>query len=387
VSNGWGMRRSANRHPWALLPGVAAVATAVSLLGLSVAGACPVLAASTTATYTVPSGTQGKIAGAAVNNLAPYLSSTTNAQFSQMAHDGLNTASLYVWWEADSAHADSVHRYNYTISDAQLESEIAAARAAGLHVSLVPIFWCNGCDGGFRGTLYPAQLETFFASYTAFVDHYATMAQHYGITTFWVGSEMNSLEAGTNEWTRLIKGVRHIFHGQLAYDENWNVLGNAHWLGLVDLIGVSAYFPLDPAANPSLSQQLGDWHSSRETGWVGRNWVAVLQRFQAVYRRPVTFGEVGYMSGQYAAAQPWLNSNNTTDLQLQSNLYQALLETFSRYSWWDGAIWWDFSGQPDGTENGRTFAGKLAESTLRLWYKDAERPVNPDSPLSGSGSL
>ena len=329
---------------------------------------------------TVGNGTSGKIAGASLTDIG--VGSTGEAAAAERMHtDGLNTVTLYVWWEADSPTGSSVHPYSDTVSDTSLVTEMTTAEAAGLQVMLVPVFYCTGCEGGDRSVIHPANVDAFFASYGAFVDHYAALAQANGATTFFVGSELSSLERA-NQWGPLIRGVRQVFHGRIGYEENWDVLGNANFLGAVDLIGVSAYFPLDGAASPSLAQLLADWHGSTMPGWQGRNWVAAVAWLAGRFGKHVVFGEVGYMSGDYAASHPYLDNYATPNLPLQADLYQALLETFSGYSWWAGTVWWDYQVTPDAlAANGRTFTGKLAETLLQMWYADGIRPSSPDTPL------
>ena len=331
------------------------------------------------------SGTAGKVAGAAIQNLEPTGSADAAGSIGHLPADGMNLVSLYVWWQTDQG-ATSVWPSTQTEDDEELTAQITAARADGLRVSLTPLFYCNGCEGGSRSvfrtdTSHPERLAAFFQSYTAFIDHYAALAQANGVSIFFVGSELSYLEAATGYWRGVISSVRGIFHGQLAYEENWDVLGNAHYLDAVDLIGVSAYFPLDPRPSPTLGQLLSDWRSSSVPGWQGRNWVAQLQRLVATYHRPILFGEAGYMSGNDAAAHPYLNDYEGTNWGLQADLYQALLETFQGYGWWAGVIWWDYSQVNDGAGNGRTFAGKLAEVMLQMWYADDDRPATPSSSL------
>ena len=331
-------------------------------------------------------GTGGKVAGAAVPNLAPVGDGDAVGSLGHLAANGMNMVSLYVWWQTDQG-ATSLSPSTQTVSDQELAAQITAARAAGLRVSLTPLFYCNGCEGGSRSVFrtdpaHPDRLAAFFSSYSAFIDHYAALAQANGASIFFVGSELSYLEAATGYWRGVIAGVRGIFHGQLAYEENWDVVGNAHFLDAVDLIGVSAYFPLDPRPSPTLSQLLADWHSSSVPGWQGRNWVAELQGLVRTYHRPILFGEVGYMSGDYAANHPYLNDYENLNWTLQADLYQAVLETFQGYGWWAGVMWWDYSSTVDGAGNGRTFAGKLAEVVLQMWYADGSRPASASTPLA-----
>ena len=330
------------------------------------------------------SGTGGKVAGAAIQDLEPVGSGDALGSLGHLPVDGMNLVSLYVWWQIDQG-GTALSTSMQTENDQELIAQITAARAAGLRVSLTPLFYCNGCQGGSRSVFrtdpaHPERLAAFFDSYTSFVDHYAALAQANGVSIFFVGSELSYLEAATGYWHSVIASVRGLFQGQVAYEENWDVIGNAHFLDTVDLAGVSAYFPLDGAAAPPLAQLLADWRSSRMPGWQGRNWVAELQGLVHTYHKPILFGEVGYMSGDHAAARPYLNDYENVNLGLQADLYQALLETFQGYGWWAGVIWWDYS-QAEGPGNGRTFAAKPAELTLQEWYADNVRPANPAKPM------
>ena len=350
---------------------------------LAVVGAAVLLAALAGRGGARANGTDGRVAGASLTDIGSADASQAAAAFARLATDGLNTVALNVWWRADSPTASSLHPDSGTVDDTTLSTQMSLARAAGLHVMLVPLFYCTGCEGGSRAAIHPANPAAFFASYRAFVYRYAALAQAGGATTLFVGSELSSLEGATNQWRALISGARGLFHGQIAYEENWDVLGNAKFLGAVDLIGVSAYFPLDPAASPSLGQLLADWHSSSVPGWQGRDWVAQVAHLAATYGKPVVFGEAGYMSGDHAAAHPYLDWYDTPNPTLQADLYQALLETFGGYRWWAGAVWWDYELEPDAlAANGRTFAGKPAETVLQLWYAGGVRPPSPSTPMA-----
>lgn len=344
--------------------------------------AWPSPARASTGYYTVTNGTGGKMAGAALQNLSTDSVSDVATAVARIKADGMNTLDLDVWWEADSASANSLHTYTDTVPDDVLSEEIAVAEDAGLSVSLTPLFYCSGCLGGFRGVIQPSDPSAFFASYAAFIDHYAALAQAGGVGTFFVGSEMTTLEPYTQDWLSVIAGVRNLFKGRISYEENWDVLGQAHFLGAVDDIGVSAYFPLDGGASPGLAQLLADWRSSSMAGWKGRNWVQEVAALATRYHKPIVFGEVGYMSGDYAGAQPYLNYYSIPNLGLQADLYQALLETFQPYGWWAGVVWWYWSAEPDApADNGRSFTGKGAEVLLSCWYADGMRPDNPATAL------
>ena len=341
---------------------------------------------------TVPDGTDGKVAGMAIPNVDPQQS---DAEVQRLHNtDGINTISLFVWWWMPQADSNFVERCTNTTQgdqqncfptepDAELQVQIAAARQNGMRVILVPIFYCGTCEGGWRGTAQPADVNAWFNSYRQFIDHYADLAQQNGVTTLFVGSEMDSLENQTSQWQQVISEARQHYSGQIGYEQNWDVLGTAHFLGGVDMVGISAYFPLDDGKSPSLGSLLTDWSNSHASAYQARNWLATLNAFARSTGKPILFGEVGYMSGDYAAKQPFLNYQSTINWQLQSDLYQAVLQTFENQTWWAGAVWWEWYIPPNSnTDDGHTPRGKTAETLLQHWYRDGWRPVVPNTPLA-----
>jgi hypothetical protein len=327
-------------------------------------------------------GTEGKVAGMAIPNVNQQQSPD---EVTRLRSDGLNTISLFVWWvmkKQDSNTVDPDYNDSITESDANLELQMASSVHAGMHVILVPLFYCLSCEGGWRGTIAPSDPTAWWQSYRSFIDHYAQLAQQNGVTTFFVGSEMTSMEQDTSQWKTLIAEERTRFTGQIGYEENWDVLGQAGFLSDTDVIGVSAYFPLDDTSSPALPDILTDWTDSHASATAGKNWVAKLSALAASTGRPILFGEVGYMSGDHAGRQPFLNYQDTINWQLQSDLYQALLETFENKSWWAGVVWWEWYLTSDTTsDNDRSPRGKTAEQLLRDWYGKGERPPDDATPL------
>ncbi|MHB1923129.1 MAG: glycoside hydrolase family 113 [Acidimicrobiales bacterium] len=380
----------------------------LAALGLGLAGPLladhPVAAATTTAPQTPPTtepptsstslpgtpnigrrvadGTDGKVAGMAIPNVSQQQSPD---EVTRLKSDGLNTIALFVWWVMQKQNSNSIqpdYQDGLTETDANLELQMAASVQDGMHVILVPIFYCLSCQGGWRGTIAPSDPSLWWQSYQSFINHYADIAQQHGAGTLFVGSEMTSMEQYTSQWEQVISVTRTHFSGQIGYEENWDVLGQAKFLSDVDVVGISAYFPLDDAASPALSDLLADWTDSHASATAGQNWVSQVTKLAQSTGKPILFGECGYMSGDHAARQPFLNYLDTTNWQLQSDLYQAVLETFSDKSWWAGVVWWEWYLTSDTTsDNDRSPRGKTAEDMLRHWYALGERPPDPGTPL------
>ncbi len=342
-----------------------------SVAGLSL----PAAAAASGSASAAPRGTIHEVAGTSVTQVSD---ADLPAELARLHTDGVNAVSEFVWWLADGPHADSVHPFAGTVSDSRLQARIAMEEQAGMRVILSPVFYCTGCEGGWRGTIKPRSLSAFFASYRAFVDHYANIAQATHAWILFVGSEMTSLESQLSAWLGVVSSVRDRFGGLLAYEENWDVLGQAGFAPTVDVIGVSAYFPLDDSAVPGLGDLLSDWHHSAASATAGKDWVAALQRLAAKTGRPIMFGEAGYMSSDFAGRQPFLEFMGRHNFRLQGDLYQALLETFEGKSWWLGTVWWEWYGSSQRFSDDRTPRGKSAEEVMRRWYAEGIRPPSPD---------
>jgi hypothetical protein len=193
---------------------------------------------------------------------------------------------------------------------------------------------------------------------------------------------MTSLQGQTAQWQSVISNARQYYSGQIGYEQNWDVVGQPQFLSDVDVIGVSAYYPLNDSADPSEAQLLADWTNSENATYRGHNWVGGLIHLAASTGKPILFGEVGYMASEYAASQPFNNNYVDDNQALQADLYQALLTTFSGYSWWMGVSWWEWSDASGDAP--RTPKGKAAESLLRNWYVNGWRPGSASS--SGSSS-
>jgi len=321
----------------------------------------------------------GQVQGMVVSGLGQ--SGSPGAAMSRLRGDGVNTVSLFVWWWTDGPTSTTIRPYDGTESDAALSDQIAAARANGERVILTPVIYCAACEGQFRGVMNPSDLPGFFASYRTFIDHYAQLAQNDGVWLLFAGSEMTDLEGQTDQWEAVLGSARQYFSGLVGYEQNWDVVAHPQFLGDVDVVGVSAYFPLDDAADPSVDQLVADWSNSHASAYAGRNWIGDLTHLANITGKPILFGEAGYMSTQYAARQPFLNAFYSPDPQLQANLYQALLQAFSSYSWWMGVAWWEWSDNAGDAQ--RTPLGQPAEALLARWYAQGWRP---GAPTGSSGS-
>ena len=324
-----GSRRAGARAAAALL-GV--------LLVLPVLGAGPGVPAARAA-----DGTNGKVAG-----FGMWPSTTQPTELARVRALGANTVMLDVTWQVDDQKSSDIHPGDGTWSDQDLLIAAQRVQAAGAVAMLTLKVVCRGCPSTWRGALRPDDVDAWFASYQKMVDHYADLAQQAGVTVLFIASEMNSLQGKTAKWRDVAIAARTRFSGKLGYEVNWDTLSGVGFWDEVDIAGVSAYFPLTPAAQPNVADLLDDWDSGQVPraggkNTLGRRWTKEVANLAASSGKPVLFGEIGYQSAMYATERPYAEYRSEgNDEQLQADAYQAALTTFESQPWWLGAIWWEW---------------------------------------------
>lgn len=331
-------------------------------------------------------GTRGKVAGFGISR--PGLPQTLIAHdLPRIRRVGVNTGMIDVWWDVDRKDATTMHPGRITTSDAGLLLAMQQARAAGLKLMFEPKLWCPSCRPlHWRGVLEPDDRKAFFRAYRSMTNHYADLARRGGVDTYFIGSEMTSLQGSTSEWLEVARQARARFPGRLAYEANWDVANKVGFWKAVDVVSVSAYFPLTDVGRPTVPELKAGWRSSRAKAFKGRNWVREMATLARSTKKPVLFGEAGYISSTYAARQPFDESQRVKpDQQVQANAYQALLETFEGEPWWMGVVWWEWFDQPGSdplTAMTYTPRDKLAEQLLTAWYSRGWRPSAPALPFT-----
>ena len=253
-------------------------------------------------------------------------------------------------WQAGAAvpevqlHTGSGSRHYWGESDAGILFMARRARQRGIRTLLKPHLWLRG-PSSWPGDLQmnsEADWQTWFRSYSAFLLHYARLAETGQLDALCIGTELEHTVGHEAEWRALIGQVRQVYHGPLTYAANWSgEFEQVKFWDALDFIGVQAYFPLSPETSPSKARLLAAWREP-------------LRRLEAVhkkYNKPVVFTEAGYK----AAAKPWewpqkLDVLLPADEATQATCYAALFETFWPRPWFGGLFVWKwYPGlQPDG---------------------------------------
>ena len=276
----------------------------------------------------------------------------------------------------DNIASTTIERTASTPSDASLENIIAYAHSIGLKVMLKPqIDLSNDPDhdrASIGSDFSDTDWTTWFASYTSFIIHYATLAAATHCEQFSVGCVLNATVAHEAAWRQVISDVRTVYRGSLTYAANLYTDSptnphNVQFWDALDLIGLNMY--------PTLSEQLEPTVADLVAGW-GPVYTRLAQ-LHTRWNKPLIFTELGIRSMAGAAQSPSLwQGTGAVDLSVQANWYQAALETFAAHSFMDGMFWWEWAPWPtDGGSSDISYTphGKPAEVILTDWYTNKLR--------------
>ena len=219
--------------------------------------------------------------------------------------------------------------------------------------------------------------DRWWRNFSAFVLHYAELAEAEHVPALCLGCEMNSTEEFEDRWRSLIAEVRKVYHGQLTYNVNHDREDKVQWWDAVDLISISAYYAIPPAAGRPLDQAVQQTTSLAEI-------VAGLQpvkrrsaQISAQWHKPILFIETGVINARGFARYPWTHGDahpdSPMDEQEQANYYEAMMEVFWSEPWCMGFTWWDwparlYESQAAPTQRSFCIYGRKAEAVLRQWY-------------------
>ncbi len=326
----------------------------------------------------------------AATKRVPFQRSITLAEWGPTAYDPARTRAvlkrlkerqhvdtvtlLVVWTQAGETSTD-VRPGSVTTPEARVRGAIRAARKLRLRVVLRP--YIDRDDRGWRGDLHPESVPAWFASYGRFILRYASIARREKVSGFVVGSEMTTLSDEEGSWRDLVGAVRQRFGGWVAYQANWGgEESNITWWDAVDVISLSAYYPI--AARPGLSAaQLAEgWKSLIDEYGQEQHWYARIEALKKRWGRPVMFGEIGYRPVPETAVEPWNTQLTGSDDRVQPAAYDAALRVWYRVPWFRGMHWWYVTPNDDAL-NGRLGAdhrpGPAALRTISRWYRRPPR--------------
>lgn len=316
--------------------------------------------------------------------------------------------------------ATSMHAYDdpqfgwskenpHMVSDEDLHAAISMARKLNLKVILKPVVNCRdgvwrawirfyrpvtddekarGIDSAYdpwgenpgvrEGLVKDEQKwDEWWKNYSRFVRHYAKIAQDEQVELFCLGCEMNSTEDQVEHWQSVIRDVRETYEGLLTYNVNHGREKEVLWWDAVDVVGISAYYPVPPLAGDSLEEAVQQTTSKADMIATLNGVKLELAELSDKIHKPILFIETGVTSVRGAAHYPWSHSDahpeSSVDQEEQRNYYEAMLEVFWNEPWFVGFTWWDWPARlyvesKAADDRGFCIYGKQAEKLLRDWY-------------------
>jgi hypothetical protein len=288
--------------------------------------------------------------------------------FARLAALGVDWVSIHTWDPLQRA-VDSPEwaAPGRPLEIARLEELVRSAHASGLKVMVKPhlemrghpkspAVWHNHIE-----MKSEADWAAWFARYEDYVLGYARQAQAAGADAFCVGRETDKAAAAREgDWRRLISRVRAIFRGPLTYSANFDGYARIPFWDALDVIGISAYFPLAPSDDPSAAELLAGWRAVLDP----------LEAYAKARHRRVVFTEIGYPALATAARRPWDETPARTDVWLQARLYEAALTAVAGREVMAGTFFWLWEGvsPPPFRDPSFSIQGKPASFVMARWY-------------------
>lgn len=261
--------------------------------------------------------------------------------------------------------------YRHNATDKELCHAIEKLKSLGLKVCLKPMVNC--ADGTWRANIgFPEAdwgdvdyWKEWFSCYTAFICHYAEIAQDTGCEMLCIGCEMLGTEHKEDYWRKLIAETRKIYGGKLVYNANHGKERNIKWFDAVDYIGTSAYYPVAKKPGDSFESMLEGWESTKKH----------LREISEEHGgKKIIFMEIGCRSAKGCAEMPWdfTHKDLPYDEDEQANFYESAMTAMWNEEWFGGFFWWDwYTFIPDReNETGFSIYGKKTEKIVREWYQN-----------------
>ena len=269
---------------------------------------------------------------------------------------------------AQEKSPDAPLRWSFAEGDAPFERGPQAARvravagelkSRGASVGLIPLLqW----KGGGRQYLRPRAPDVWLERYGNFVEELAAFATAIDASELVVGSELTFLFPHAAAWRKIVARVRTHFRGHLTLSPTALDYATIRFWDVLDSVGVSAYFPLTPLRG------LREPRALALAWWAHR---AHLEGVARLWRKPLTFVEVGYPSTEVAALRPWdyRFDERKLDLELQDRCWQAFRTVWAGAPILRSFRIWGLSTSSGPNDKTHSPLGKPAEATVASLFR------------------
>lgn len=301
---------------------------------------------------------------------------------------GANWIRLHLGLSQDSVQSTTVYRNSEgAFSDAEYTHIVETAHRLGLRVMsehyIESSGWADSWAGEIGQQYNEQQWAEWFASYGEMIMHYAQLAETAGTDYIIIVSELDSTTHREKEWRELIARVRQVYHGKIsmAFSEELPLQEVQFWDALDSIVIHPYYLDLPNVIDPTVEQLTQAFEPYAER----------LELLSKKWNKPVLITEIGFWS-VHTMTQNYnnLDSSNQIDLQEQSDLFQAVFNTFYGKEWLEGIFWYAFEGGSNYAEPWNIhndYIGKPAENVIRSFYGAPPMPtptpvIFPDASLA-----
>jgi hypothetical protein len=291
------------------------------------------------------------------------------ASFRRLASLGVTWVSIHTWDPLQRGLDEPVlAKPDRHFGFRDLRGLVREAHAAGLRVMVKPHLEMRGFSASGEHLQHnriamrsEADWRTWFDSYAGYILPYAREAQEAGADVFCVGREIDTTVVRREaDWRALVARIRQEFRGPLTYSANFDTWDEIRLWDALDLIGVSAYFPLTDRPDPTVAEIEAGWDRA----------LAALEDASRRYGKPALLAEAGFPSIPSAAEAPWREERASADVWLQARCYEATLRALARHPRVEGAFFWlwERSAAPPFRDPSHSIVGKPASFALARWY-------------------
>jgi len=264
--------------------------------------------------------------------------------------------------------------FTRTPTDRDVAFAVEKAHSKGVKVCLKPML--NSDDDMWRAYIgFPDKnmrekdgyWNEWFENYTAFMVHYAELAEELKCEMLCIGCEMLGTEHKSRHWRKLITKLRECYSGKLVYNTNHGKEDDHAWFGELDYIGTSAYYDVGKNSADKASMT-AEWEKVR----------ARLNKLADKRNKKYIFMEIGCRSAKGCSAMPWdfAHREFPWNEDEQADFYESCLDVFGKEERFAGVFWWDWSTFIyDTVEQARKNIGfnihlKKAEKVLKKKYAE-----------------
>jgi hypothetical protein len=266
----------------------------------------------------------------------PDFNEKSHALLSRLSSHGVTHVSFTFHIRVDGIQATYVFSdESITVSDENIRTFIQNAHLYNMHVTIRPIIDEGNLKPQWRGEINPPDIIGFFQSYEHLMMHYANLAQSENADAINIGSELNSLEQYSDNWSLLIRNIRSVFTGQITYSSNHDMATQLYaFKHELDFYSIDAYYSLGVSAEASVEELVNAWSTiiqglsnSMDMSKVVISEIGIIP-YHDVYNRPFMWGEAAESEGL------------ERDTESQRKFYEATCKALVPVT--AGLYWWYF---------------------------------------------